>query len=558
MTILTDNDDGDGKYIQEMYRFDKFLENSNLLEQTYQRNGVLWCIKNEMTEAKCCGDDLKISVKGGFICDEMGLGKTITMIGTIFANKSIQNKTLIILPPILFEQWVAQITKTLNYAPLEYYGKEKKSITITEIETAYITVTTYHTALSSYKKNGLLHRVKWNRVILDEAHHIRNINNIHKACFNLKKNITWLLSGTPIQNKEIEFNNMCSIIGFPETYIEQILSNETKLLEYSEKKYDNYRHNFKKINITLDTFAKQFILKRTKKQVGLDLKDYEIINKHVKWNSIEEKSIADSIHSRLNCCGGSSNNMSEKEIENASHFSKQGTFKLLLRARQICISTQLFTDQLITQNYDKHEIKKISSKLENVIDTLIVNNNNNNNNDKKIVFCTYRSEIDIIHNELESNNIDVKYIDGRITIEERKQILIDSPDIVILQIETGCEGLNLQQYNEIYFVSPHWNPSIEEQAIARCHRLGQQKTVLIYRFYMCDLNDKNNENNNIDDDISDITIDSVLINDDTSDDDTSDDDTSDDDTSDATTISFDKYIKQKQIEKKTLAKKIFK
>ena len=54
-----------------------------------------------------------------------------------------------------------------------------------------------------------------------------------------------------------------------------------------------------------------------------------------------------------------------------------------------------------------------------------------------------------------------------------------------MQIQTGCEGLNLQEnYSEIYFVSPHWNPAIEDQAIARCHRIGQLKQVYVFRFKM--------------------------------------------------------------------------
>ena len=61
-------------------------------------------------------------------------------------------------------------------------------------------------------------------------------------------------------------------------------------------------------------------------------------------------------------------------------------------------------------------------------------------------------------------------------------------DVLILQIKTGCEGLNLQHFAEVYFISPHWNPAIEDQAVARCHRIGQTKPVHVFRFNMNNLN----------------------------------------------------------------------
>jgi hypothetical protein len=65
-------------------------------------------------------------------------------------------------------------------------------------------------------------------------------------------------------------------------------------------------------------------------------------------------------------------------------------------------------------------------------------------------------------------------------------VLNDKNEAIILQIQTGCEGLNLQEnYSEIYFISPHWNPAVEDQAIARCHRIGQTKDVYVERFEMC-------------------------------------------------------------------------
>jgi hypothetical protein len=41
-----------------------------------------------------------------------------------------------------------------------------------------------------------------------------------------------------------------------------------------------------------------------------------------------------------------------------------------------------------------------------------------------------------------------------------------------------------ENYSEVYFVSPNWNPSIEDQAIARCHRMGQKNTVKVFKFQM--------------------------------------------------------------------------
>ena len=78
----------------------------------------------------------------------------------------------------------------------------------------------------------------------------------------------------------------------------------------------------------------------------------------------------------------------------------------------------------------------------------------------------------------------VNKIDGRTNLPRRREIIQEDCDVLILQIQTGCEGLNLQQYSEVYFVSPHWNPAIEDQAVARCHRIGQTERIRIFRFEM--------------------------------------------------------------------------
>ena len=108
-------------------------------------------------------------------------------------------------------------------------------------------------------------------------------------------------------------------------------------------------------------------------------------------------------------------------------------------------------------------------------------------------FCKFHSEIDMLYDSLskdiEEHDLTMEKFDGRTTIEKRREILQNTPNILILQIQCGCEGLNLQQYKEVYFISPHWNPAIEDQAIARCHRIGQTEVVNVYKFYMNKLYD---------------------------------------------------------------------
>ena len=75
--------------------------------------------------------------------------------------------------------------------------------------------------------------------------------------------------------------------------------------------------------------------------------------------------------------------------------------------------------------------------------------------------------------------------DGLTGRTHRDELLTDTTiDALVLQIRTGCEGLNLQQFSEVYFISPNWNPAIEDQAIARCHRIGKQCDTDVFSFRM--------------------------------------------------------------------------
>jgi len=185
----------------------------NLLK--HQRQGLLWMTKQE-----------EGSHKGGILADEMGLGKTIQSIALMLHNKPTtreRRQTLIVAPLAVMKQWHSEIEeKTLDgsFKILLYHGTKSRSRKI--ILEHDVIITTYGVLGGEMPKEkrktskaedefpefhrvnqrwGPLFQIEWFRVILDEAHSIKNKGTASsKAAAELKAERRWCLSGTPIQN----------------------------------------------------------------------------------------------------------------------------------------------------------------------------------------------------------------------------------------------------------------------------------------------------------------------------------------------------------------------
>lgn len=419
----------------------------------HQLEGFEWCMSRENSEPE--------GLKGGIICDEMGLGKTILMLGCTMINNV--KRTLIVVPPALMNQWKQCIQLFLKHNVCVYHGARVKNMTLEEIKSKQIVLTTYGMIASrgtSYQ--SLLWNIRWDRLICDEAHHMRNPKtNICKGAFRLHADIKWMVTGTPIQNSTTDIRVLFALLG-------KVIRGEVEMRQY----------------------IRDYVLRRTKKSVGIVLPEHKKTTIRVAWESKVEENLAASIHAQLPTFDVTLENVNEI----MEYLDYESPLPLFVRSRQSCINPQLLktcvekmkSEGLIPVDFRMKKVPTMSK-----ISAVVQKVKSQPKEKKKIIFSYYRGEIDELKRRLVNDGYTVSVMDGR----SKKREKLDAcdpekaPDILIAQIQSASEGLNLQHFSQVYFTSPHWNPAVEEQAIARAHRIGQQEQVETFHFEMAPFTD---------------------------------------------------------------------
>ena len=500
-------------------RYDEYIQKSGLEAKDYQREGVEFCLRREAVVGGAT------VVRGGIIADEMGLGKTMMMMGLILANLAAYRRTLIVVPVALIAQWVAQIKRTIidtgvkpDLSVFVFHGSAgKRRVVLSETRDGIvwchrppkkgaaaagraidIVITTYgcvameepqaaaktpKAAAAKTPKTPVLSLLTFrpDRVIFDEAHHLRNkASRIFKGAMRVvsaeaRRPSVWIVTGTPIQNKISDLKSLCYILGFS---VSELWTEENRR-----------------------AIRDEYVLRRTKVSVGMVVEAEAAGVEAAGAGVVAVPRLQSLKHYKSQVPWGSENELSlSREIHRAARNTNDRAerLKLYTRMRQMCVWPALLVQQDADADADadyglsKEEYKiavSNQSKLDRVVATMAAEaaSGASGANRKSLVFCHYRREMTRLRDMLlRGGDDDVAIIDGRVTGRERERILAAAPKVLILQIRTCSEGLNLQSYSDVYFISPHWNPCVEDQAIARCYRMGQTNGVRVFRFYMTD------------------------------------------------------------------------
>lgn len=172
----------------------------------FQLEGLNWLISHESSR-----------FNGGILADDMGMGKTIQMI-SLFVSDLSKKPNLVVAPTVALIQWNKEFdkhVKSINIKTCIYHGQKKKK-SYEELLEQDVIFTSYATLESSYRKqvsgfkrklkvikeDSPLHLIDFHRVILDEAHYIKDkTSSTFRSVKNLKTKKRWCLTGTPLQNR---------------------------------------------------------------------------------------------------------------------------------------------------------------------------------------------------------------------------------------------------------------------------------------------------------------------------------------------------------------------
>jgi SNF2 family DNA or RNA helicase len=413
----------------------------------YQREGVMWMLLREhQLEAP----------RGGFLCDEMGLGKTVQLISTILGNP--KNRTLVIVPKSIIFQWKEEINKFAPSLKVYIYDGSDRPENPNEIlaENPNIVICPYTLMVAKGKPKGTLtplHRIYWNRVILDEAHEIRNKKSkISISVKNLNCDIRWIVTGTPVFNSIKDFISLCEFLGISKVMVQGM----------TQKIRDTY------------------VLRRTKDDLSkfnerLRLPDCEFENVEIEM-SHEEKELYSFVFSE---CQETVRRIFKRSA--MVNFRTMELLECLLRSRQVCVYPQLYFDGVAKKNEVEPEIwNGDTEKLKKLFELI-----SEHPTEKSLVFCQFTDEMNYIQTRLTSMGKKVFRIDGSVTGINRNYEVnnfkksLEKDAVFVIQIKAGGQGINLQEATRVYITAPSWNPATELQAIGRSHRTGQTQKVYV-------------------------------------------------------------------------------
>lgn len=418
----------------------------------YQEEGISWI--NFLHEFEL----------GGILADEMGLGKTVQTLAFFQSiidkkgKKDSRKPVLIVAPTSVITNWSYEIRKfTPQAKALLLHGPTRKGL-FKQIPEHDFVITSY--ALLRLDRYDL-ERHEFSYVVLDEAQNIKNpLATTTKAAKALRCQRRLALTGTPTENRPME---LWSIMDF--------------LMPGYLGSYEFFRSNIERpileggtgtdVAKMLNAKTRPFILRRLKADVEKELPPKIESVLHVEMTPSQKHmytQILNEVRPKV------FDAINKKGIQGAS----VSILAALLRLRQVCNHPNSIDAFSEAPGFDSGKFNLLKDLTQEALES----------GRKILLFSQFRGMLSIIKTWLDEIGTKYLYLDGT---TRNRQSLIDqfsqdeSVRLFLISLKAGGSGLNLMAADTVIIYDPWWNPAVESQAVDRAHRIGQSKTVSVYR-----------------------------------------------------------------------------
>ena len=399
---------------------------------------------------------------GGILADEMGLGKTLQVICCMLAVKEEQkgsgtgNTSLIVCPASLVYNWGEELKKfapSLRTVLIAGTAAERAEL-IRDIDQYDAAVTSYDLLkrdIDQYEGHS------FRFAVVDEAQNMKNPTTAAaKSVKLIRAKTRFALTGTPIENR---LSELWSIFDFVMPgYLYDYRKFRTEIEVPVTKNNDQDAMD------RIRRMVSSFILRRQKKDVLKDLPDKLEEVRYARMDKKQQR-IYDAEVTKMKA---KLRAQSEEEISK----SRIQILAELTKIRQICCDPSL-----LFSNYDGESAK--TDMCMELIRSLIEGQH------RALVFSQFTSMFDILEKKLDEEGIAYYKITGGTPKKRRMELVHDfntgTVPLFLISLKAGGTGLNLTGADAVIHYDPWWNTAAQDQATDRAHRIGQTRTVTVFR-----------------------------------------------------------------------------
>ncbi|MFH1436233.1 MAG: DEAD/DEAH box helicase, partial [Pseudomonadota bacterium] len=409
---------------------------------------------------------------GGCLADEMGLGKTVQVLSLLLAEKERREReekrgenregpaapSLVVVPTTLVFNWLAEVEK---FAPdLGVYthhgpGRERDAAAILG-KGSDIVITTYGTLRADSDVFG---GIDFNYVVLDESQQIKNpLSQVAACARGLKARHRLALTGTPVENNTLDLWSQFAFLN------PGLLGG----LDYFKRAFAAGidRDGDADRAAALKNMIKPFILLRRKETVARELPDKQVTTLYCEMSSDQRKvyeGLKEAFRQEIAAC------IEAKGYGRARMKVLEG----LTRLRQVCDHPVLVDG---TYEGGSGKLDVLAGRIEEAVGT----------GHKVLVFSAFVKMLGVLGELFNERGIAHVRLDGSTPAGRRKEVVEAfqrdaSVRAFLLSLKAGGFGLNLTAADYVFVVDPWWNPAAEAQAMDRAHRIGQVRSVFVYK-----------------------------------------------------------------------------